>query len=86
MTSGAGFAAGHRLHDAARPPPRPAVVGDRHGQAAAGGIDVVLAVFGDHRRGIVQTGLAVQRHDRHGEKTRRTDCNAPLHLRLRDIT
>ena len=69
------FAAGHRLHDAARPPPRPAVVGDRHGQAAAGGIDVVLAVFDDHGRGIVQTGLAVQCHDRNGEHTRRGDSD-----------
>ena len=62
------FAAGYRLHDAAGPPPRPAVVGDRHGQAGARGVDVVLAVFDDHGRGIVQTRLAVQRHDRSGEQ------------------
>ena len=80
------LSAGHCRHHAARPSPCPAVVGDRHGQATAGGIDVVLAVLRDHRGGIVQTRLAVQRHDRHGEKTRRSDCNAPLHLRLRDIT
>ena len=32
--------------------------------------DVVLAVFDDHGRGIVQTGLAVQCQDRDGENTR----------------
>ena len=69
------FAAGYRLHDAAGPSPRPAVVGDRHGQAGARGVDVVLAVFDDHGRGIVQTGLAVQRHERNGENTGRGNSN-----------
>ncbi len=79
--AGAGLPAGHSRHDAARPPPRPAVIRDGHGQAGARGVDVVLAALSDHRRRVVETRLAVEGRDWNGEETRGGHCDTPLHLR-----
>ena len=71
--------AGQRLHDAARPAPHPAVVGHRHRQTAAGGIDVDARAVADDRRGIVEADVTVECSHANGEQQCGGECEPRPH-------